>query len=88
LANSGLIIRVRQGFAKLQYGAGKKRQNKGLKSMQKLIDIEDDWVVREEEIFGEFFCTGDGPWAYRYTAVKGIEISRIRATPMEKRSHK
>ena len=56
--------------------------------MQKLIDIEDDWVVREEEIFGEFFCTGDGPWAYRYTAVKGIEISRIRATPMEKRSHK
>jgi hypothetical protein len=51
-------------------------------------DIYDGWVVREEELFGEFFCTGDGPWAYRYMVAKGIGISRIKATPMEKRSHK
>jgi len=56
--------------------------------MQKLIDIKDDWVVREEEIFGEFFCTGDGPLAYRYIVVKGVGISRIIATPTEKRSQK
>ena len=56
--------------------------------MQKLIDIEDDWVVREEELFGDFFCTGTGPWAYRYIVAKGIGVSRVKATPMEKRSHK
>jgi len=56
--------------------------------MSRVNDIYDGWVVREEEIFGEFFCTGNGPWAYRYIKGKGIGISRIKATPMEKRSQK
>ncbi len=56
--------------------------------MSKLNDIYDGWVVREEEIFGDFFCTGNGPLAYRYIVVKGVGISRILATPTEKRSRK
>jgi hypothetical protein len=56
--------------------------------MSGLIDIENGWVVREDKILSDKFCTGTGPWAYRYMVAKGIGISRIKATPMEKRSQK
>lgn len=69
-------------------GVGKKGRNKGLKSMSKVNDIYYGWVVREAEIFGDFFCTGKGSFTYRYIVVKGIGISRAVATPTEKRSHK
>jgi hypothetical protein len=56
--------------------------------MSKVNDIYYGWVVREAEIFGDFFCTGKGSFTYRYIVVKGIGISRAVATPTEKRSHK
>jgi hypothetical protein len=56
--------------------------------MSRVNDIYDGWVVREDKILSDKFCTGNGPWAYKYIVAKGIGISRIKATPMEKRSQK
>ena len=56
------IIRDRQGFAKPQYWAGQKRQNKGLKSMSGLIDIENGWVAREDKVLSDKFLHQERLW--------------------------
>ncbi len=48
--------------------------------MSKVNDIQDGWVVREEEIFGDFFCNTDGVGTYGLIRAKGAGISRIEAT--------
>jgi hypothetical protein len=53
--------------------------------MSKVNDIYDGWVVREEENFGEFFCTGNGPSTYIFQRGRH-RIGRKIATPTEKRS--
>jgi hypothetical protein len=55
LADSGLYYKGPAGFCQTPVLGGAKAQNKGLKSMSGLIDIENGWVAREDKILSGKF---------------------------------